>query len=78
MPHYIQRGEIPPKRHTRFRDADGNLRYEEHVSRQGFAGVYSNLYHLRMASRMSAVGEFRPFTRRAVTEPHVHRHLRTA
>lgn len=78
MPHYIQRGEIPPKRHTRFQDAEGNLRYEEHVSRQGFAGVYSNLYHLRMASRMLAVGEFKAVAREAAAETHRHRHLRTA
>ena len=78
MPHYIQRGDIPPKRHTQFRGDDGALRYEEHLSRQGFSGVYCNLYHLRMASRMMAVGDFQPVTRKTAGGPHRHRHLRTA
>ena len=78
MAYYIQRGEIPPKRHTQFRGADGALRYEELVSRQGFSGIYSNLYHLHMASRMTAVGEFQAVAREAAAETHRHRHLRTA
>ena len=79
MPHYIERGQIPPKRHTQFRDADGNLRYEELLSREGFSGDHTNMYHLRMPTRMAAVGRFmeRPL-KRADGVPHRHRHFRTA
>lgn len=45
MPHYIKRGEIPHKRHTQFRKADGGLYAEELVSTEGFSDVYSLIYH---------------------------------
>jgi homogentisate 1,2-dioxygenase len=45
MPYYQRQGQIPPKRHTQFRNADGKLRFEELFSTQGFGGPYSLLYH---------------------------------
>jgi homogentisate 1,2-dioxygenase len=42
----IARGELPVKPHTVFRSADGgDLRYEECLTRQGFDGPFSILYH---------------------------------
>ena len=75
---YIQRGEIPPKRHTQFRRPDGSLYYEELLSRGGFSGIYSNLYHLRIPSRMERVGDFHPTEAKLLSDRHRHRHLRTA
>lgn len=46
MPHYIQRGHIPHKRHTQFRKPDGNLYSEQLFSTEGFSNDYSLLYHL--------------------------------
>lgn len=46
MPHYHKLGEIPSKRHTVFRKADGNLYAEELVSTEGFSDVYSLVYHV--------------------------------
>ena len=40
-------GEIPAKHHIALRDTEGNLRYEECLTRDGFDGPYTILYHLR-------------------------------
>lgn len=61
MPFYQVRGEIPRKRHTAYRKKDGSLYYEEHMSREGFSGLYSNLYHLQLPTRVKRVGAFKPF-----------------
>ena len=45
MSYYVKRGEIPHKRHTRFRKPDGSLYAEELVSSKGFSGICSLLYH---------------------------------
>ena len=36
MPYYRRVGEIPPKRHTRFRQPDGSLYAEELMGEEGF------------------------------------------
>jgi homogentisate 1,2-dioxygenase len=45
MPAYIQRGRIPPKRHTQFRQPDGSLYAEQLFSTEGFSNDSSLLYH---------------------------------
>ncbi len=45
MPSYIQRGKIPPKRHTQFRQPDGSLYSEQLFSTEGFSNDSSLLYH---------------------------------
>ena len=57
MPFYHKQGKIPPKRHTTFKKEDGSIYYEELVSREGFSGMYSNLYHLQRPTKISKVGE---------------------
>jgi len=42
---YVQRGEIPHKRHTQFRQPDGSLYAEELFGVEGFSGRESLLYH---------------------------------
>lgn len=54
---YHRLGNIPPKRHTQFRQPDGSLYKEELVSSKGFSGIYSNLYHMHMPTRIKALGE---------------------
>lgn len=44
MTYYVQRGEVPPKRHTRHL-VDGRLTYEELMGQEGFSGSSSLLYH---------------------------------
>jgi len=41
----MQVGEVPRKHHIALRDADGNLRWEESLTRDGFEGPYTILYH---------------------------------
>jgi homogentisate 1,2-dioxygenase len=79
MPHYVRQGEIPRKRHTLLRDAQGLMRYEEHVSRKGFSDIYSNLYHLSMPTRVARVGEFHSdeLMPAPASISHRARHLRT-
>lgn len=45
MPHYISRGQVPPKRHIQFRKPNGALYAEELFSTEGFSDVYSLIYH---------------------------------
>lgn len=53
--YYYRLGQIPPKRHTQFRQPDGSLFKEELVSSEGFAGIYSNLYHHFAPTRIKKV-----------------------
>jgi homogentisate 1,2-dioxygenase len=59
MPPYLQRGSIPPKRHTAHRTAPGykneGLFYEEVITTQGFSRAYSIVYHLRPPTRVRKV-----------------------
>ena len=59
--YYHRLGKIPPKRHTQFRQPDGSLYKEELVSSKGFSGIYSNLYHINMPTRIKSVGEPVPY-----------------
>jgi homogentisate 1,2-dioxygenase len=45
MPYYVQRGDVPHKRHTQFRKPDGGLYREEVMGLEGFHGIQSLLYH---------------------------------
>jgi homogentisate 1,2-dioxygenase len=45
MPFYHRMGEIPKKRHTQFRKADGRLYREQVMGTKGFSGIQSILYH---------------------------------
>ena len=38
-------GELPAKPHTALRDTDGRLRYEECLTREGFDGPFTIMYH---------------------------------
>ena len=41
----MQAGTVPPKPHTVLRDADGHLNHEECLTRDGFDGPFTILYH---------------------------------
>jgi homogentisate 1,2-dioxygenase len=78
MPFYQRQGETPRKRHTVFRKKDGSLYYEEHMSRGGFSGLYSNLYHVKMPTRVKRMGVFRPIQLVAgASRLHSPRHIKT-
>jgi homogentisate 1,2-dioxygenase len=78
MAFYVQRGSVPPKRHIQHRSAQGSLYYEEHVSREGFSDVYSNLYHTHLPTAVKEVGPFEPAPLEAApAKPHRHHHYKT-
>ncbi|HEY6540953.1 MAG TPA: homogentisate 1,2-dioxygenase, partial [Ktedonobacteraceae bacterium] len=58
MPAYHSLGEIPHKRHTQFRKADGTLYYEELFGTEGFSGNYSNIYYTYPPTRVKKVEKF--------------------
>ncbi|MCE0763630.1 homogentisate 1,2-dioxygenase [Pseudonocardia kujensis] len=50
MAFYRRVGDVPPKRHTQHRTADGGLHYEELMGEEGFSSDSSLLYHLGVPS----------------------------
>ncbi|OHX65384.1 homogentisate 1,2-dioxygenase [Flammeovirga pacifica] len=61
MTYYYRLGNIPPKRHTQFRDPKGELFHEELVSSLGFSGIYSNIYHKNSPTKVKRIGESQPY-----------------
>ncbi|HVY75907.1 MAG TPA: homogentisate 1,2-dioxygenase [Puia sp.] len=58
---YIQRGKIPPKRHTQFLQSDGSLYAEQLFSTEGFSNDYSLLYHCHPPTAIVKTDEPIPF-----------------
>ncbi len=54
MAYYRQLGQIPPKRHTQFRQPDGSLYAEELVGQEGFSAASSLLYHRGLPTTITA------------------------
>jgi homogentisate 1,2-dioxygenase len=52
MAHYRRIGDVPPKRHTQFRDEQGVLLAEELMGEEGFSSDSSLLYHRNIPSAM--------------------------
>ncbi len=77
MSFYQKRGEIPTKRHIQFCKEDGNLYWEELISREGFSSIYSNVYHLHPPTAVKKVGKFRSMKFESGQNTHRHRHLLT-
>ena len=55
--HYHTLGQIPPKRHTQFRKADGSLYSEQLFSTEGFDNMYSILYHAHPPTQIVQMGD---------------------
>ena len=77
MPFYQQRGQLPEKRHIQFRDKNGNLYFEELISREGFSSLYSNVYHLNPPTDVTNIGELHKLIRKAWIDTHRHHHIRS-
>jgi len=77
MPFYVQRGDVPSKRHIQHFYKD-KLCYEEHLSREGFSDIYSNVHHIHPPTRITEIKEFKPFVLKpAADRTHRHHHLET-
>ncbi len=55
MPYYRSVGEVPRKRHTAFRDADGHRYIEELMGQEGFSSSSALLYHRHSPSAVTAI-----------------------
>ncbi|MBS1681046.1 MAG: homogentisate 1,2-dioxygenase [Bacteroidetes bacterium] len=66
--YYHKLGQIPPKRHTQFRQPDGSLYKEELVSSEGFSGIYSNLYHIHPPTKIKEVRTPEKFATKRIGE----------
>jgi homogentisate 1,2-dioxygenase len=78
MPIYHRLGEVPAKRHSAFRKADGGLYSEELIGNKGFTGPSSLLYHVRPPTQVLRVQEYAAI--KWEDEPNRsfrHRHFRT-
>lgn len=53
--HYYQLGQIPHKRHTVFRQPNGDLYPEQLISTEGFSNVSSLTYHLQRPTQIREV-----------------------
>ncbi len=47
----LAHGKLPEKHHTALRDEEGRLLYEECLTRDGFEGPYTLMYHRARARR---------------------------
>ncbi|HEV7128613.1 MAG TPA: homogentisate 1,2-dioxygenase [Ktedonobacterales bacterium] len=78
MPSYTSLGQVPPKRHTQFRQPDGSLYSEELFGEEGFSGVYSLLYHQHPPTRVSKIAKHSAVCEHEwEQEVHRHHHLKT-
>ncbi|MGB5419637.1 homogentisate 1,2-dioxygenase [Algibacter sp.] len=55
MPFYHKLGNIPHKRHTQFRKADGSLYYEQLFGTIGFDGMSTNSYHEQRPTQVKEI-----------------------
>lgn len=55
MPRYHTLGNIPPKRHTVFKDDEGNFLYEELFGTVGFDGMSTLLYHTQRPTQVKKI-----------------------
>jgi homogentisate 1,2-dioxygenase len=78
---YVQRGQVPHKRHTQFRKDDGSLYAEELFGVEGFAGRSSLLYHHTPPTQTHRIDDPTPVAIEPAdptgTAPHRHRLVNT-
>ena len=75
---YVQRGQVPPKRHTQFRKPDGTLYAEELFGVEGFTGRASLLYHHTPPTRTHRIEKVRDVKLEAWEDaPHRHHLVNT-
>lgn len=82
MPHYIQLGSVPRKRHIELKREGGyrneGIYYEEVVTTAGFGRAYSICYHLRPPTRVKKVEPAGEIEMEIAPEPALrHHHLQT-
>ncbi|MBA3823824.1 MAG: homogentisate 1,2-dioxygenase [Ktedonobacterales bacterium] len=75
---YHRLGQVPPKRHTQFRQPDGSLYTEELFGEEGFVGMASLLYHQFPPTRVSGFKSLGRIEHKVwQQEDHRHHHFKT-
>ncbi len=78
MPTYHRLGKIPRKRHTVFRQENGELYAEELMGTKGFEGLSSLIYHVHQPTRVRSVRLFKDLAWEVDgAQTFHHRHFRT-
>ena len=78
MPFYQKKGKVPSKRHIQYYKDSGLLYWEELISREGFSGIYSNVYHLSPPTALEEIGESKKIDLKPSYQTHRHRHMLTS
>ena len=78
MPFYQNNGQIPSKRHIQFKNKEGQLLWEELISREGFSNIYSNVYHKYPPTSIKSIGKFKEMELIPKNAKHRHRHIITS
>ena len=68
MPRYHTLGKIPPKRHTVFKNSNGDLYQEELFGTAGFAGMSSLIYHLHPPTVVSEIKQVKDLSPKIAIE----------
>ncbi|HEX5494804.1 MAG TPA: homogentisate 1,2-dioxygenase [Mycobacteriales bacterium] len=78
MPYYRQVGQVPPKRHTQFRQPDGSLYAEELMGVEGFSADSALLYHRHLPTAIVDGRRYEPAPySRSANLPLLPRHFQT-
>ena len=65
---YVRRGEVPPKRHTQFRQPDGSLYAEELFGVEGFRPARRSWTSATVPTRRESSRSGRSLSRKPTTE----------
>ncbi|KAB7707846.1 homogentisate 1,2-dioxygenase [Bacillus aerolatus] len=78
MPHYVKMGKVPKKRHTQFRQKNGELYYEQVMGTKGFSGIQSIIYHVHPPTQVREAIKLKDIHYEYETKGALkHRHFRT-
>lgn len=72
MPIYHSLGKVPSKRHTIFRQPNGELYNEQLFGTIGFDGMSSLLYHINRPTMVSEIGKSIDVTPKVAVEKNIH------
>lgn len=72
MPIYHRLGKIPPKRHTIFRQPNGQLYNEQLFGTIGFDGMSSLMYHIHRPTMVKEIRESRDVSPKVAVKKNIH------
>jgi len=67
----VERGKIPPKRHTIFKSPEDRFYYEQLFGTEGFHGISSLLYHIHRPTQIKKIGNAKDVSPKVAVEKNV-------